>query len=58
MPQEPEATRRKRRQPTLAAVRRKCLECVNRDRIGFDCQIQDCPLYEWQPWKGRPEPRR
>ena len=49
---------RKRRQPTLAAVRRKCLECVNRDRIGFDCQIPDCPLYEWQPWKGRPEPKR
>jgi len=37
---------RKRRQPTPAAVPRKCSECVNRDRIGFDCRIPDCALYE------------
>ncbi len=46
MDQQPTATTRRRRQPTLAAVRRKCLECVNRDRIGFDCKIPDCALHE------------
>ena len=58
MNQQPTISIRKRKQPTLAAVRRKCLECVARDRIGFDCRMPDCPLYEWQPWKGRPEPKR
>jgi len=56
-PEQQQRTRT-RRQPTLRAVRLKCLDCLNRDRIGFDCGIDDCPLYKWQPWKGRPEPKR
>lgn len=46
----------KRPRVTLRAVRAKCLECLNRDRVEFDCEIPDCPLYTWQPWKGRRGP--
>jgi hypothetical protein len=56
--QAPPSPVRKRRQPTLAAVRRKCLECMNRDHVGYDCEIPACPLYAWQPWRGRPVPAR
>jgi len=43
---------------TQAAVRRKCLECLNCRTVGYDCEATDCALYRWMPWGGRPMPSR
>jgi hypothetical protein len=42
------------RPPAIKAIKSKCRECVNWNRI--DCEIQHCPLYYWQPYrKGEPD---
>lgn len=57
-----ETKKRKRRtRLTLAMVRAKCGECLNlqgnRCR-GYDCAIDDCPLYPVMPWRGTDMPER
>jgi hypothetical protein len=41
---------------TRAAVRAKCLDCLCGRK--WDCEMPDCALYQWQPWKGRAMPQR
>lgn len=41
---------------TQAAVRAKCLDCLGGRK--YDCEIPECALYPWHPWKGRPMPAR
>jgi hypothetical protein len=38
----------------LKAVLAKCYECMGRYIDGRrDCQVTDCPLYEFMPYKGK-----
>jgi hypothetical protein len=37
-----------------AAIKAKCYDCMNSFADGkYDCQIPDCPLYGFMPYKGK-----